>query len=67
MKLVVNILDNELCSSKVRINFNRNKIGHVVKLMCFFYTSQNSGFFKLQYLTSQSKCEVEFLYVIKHS
>ena len=31
MKLVVNILDNELCSSKARINFNRNKIGHVVK------------------------------------
>ena len=28
MKLVVNILDNELCSSKARINFNRNKIGH---------------------------------------
>ena len=36
MKLVVNILDNELCSSKARINFNRNKIGHVVKLMRFF-------------------------------
>ena len=33
MKLVVNILDNELCSLKARINFNRNKIGHVVKLM----------------------------------
>ena len=36
MKLVVNILDNELCSSKARINFNRNKIGRVVKLMRFF-------------------------------
>ena len=36
MNLVVNILDNELCSSKARINFNRNKTGHVVKLMCFF-------------------------------
>ena len=35
MNLVVNILDNELCSSKARINLNRNKIGHVVKLMCF--------------------------------
>ena len=35
MKLVVNILDNELCSSKAIINFNRNKIGLVVKLMCF--------------------------------
>ena len=33
MKLVVNIFDNELCSSKARINFNINKIGHVVKLM----------------------------------
>ena len=33
MKLVVNILDNELCSSKARINFNRNKIGHVLKLV----------------------------------
>ena len=41
MKLVVNILDNELCSSKARINFNRNKIGHVVKLMCFFLTLFN--------------------------
>ena len=35
MKLVLNILDNELCSLKARINFNRNKIIHVVKLMCF--------------------------------
>ena len=35
MKLVVNILDNELCSLKARINFNRNKIVHVVKLMRF--------------------------------
>ena len=35
MKLVVNILDNELCSSKARINFNRNTVGNVVKLMCF--------------------------------
>ena len=35
MKLVVNILDNELCSSKAGINFNRNKIGHFVKLMFF--------------------------------
>ena len=40
MKLVVNILDNELCSSKARINFNRNKIGHVLKLM-FFLTLFN--------------------------
>ena len=38
MKLVVNIVYNESCSSKARINFNRNKIGHVVKLMCFFLT-----------------------------
>ena len=38
MNLVVNFLDNELCSSKARISFNRNKIGHVVKLMCFFLT-----------------------------
>ena len=35
MKLVVNILDNELCSSKDRKKFSRNKIGHVLKLMCF--------------------------------
>ena len=35
MKLVVNIFDNALCSWKARINFNRNKNGHVVKLMCF--------------------------------
>ena len=35
MKSVVNILDNELCSSKARINFNRNKIGHVVNLCVF--------------------------------
>ena len=41
MKLVFNILDNELCSSKARINFNRNKIGHVVKLMRFFLTLFN--------------------------
>ena len=41
MKLVVNILDNELFSSKARINFNKNKIGHVVKLMCFFLTLFN--------------------------
>ena len=41
MKLVVKILDNELCSSKVKINFIRNKIGHVVKLMCFFLTLFN--------------------------
>ena len=41
MKFVVNILDNELCSSKARINFNRNKIDHVVKLMCFFLTLFN--------------------------
>ena len=31
MKLVVNILDNELWSSKARINFSK-EIGHVVKL-----------------------------------
>ena len=41
MNLVVNFLDNELCSSKARINFNRNKIGHVVKLLCFFLTLFN--------------------------
>ena len=35
MKLVVNILDYELWSSKARINFSK-KIGHVVKLMFFF-------------------------------
>ena len=35
MKLVVNIPDNELYSSKARINLNRNKIGHGVKVMCF--------------------------------
>ena len=40
MKLVVNILENELCNSKARINFNRNKIGHVVKLV-FFLTLFN--------------------------
>ena len=38
MKLAVNILENELCSSKARVNFNRNKIGHVVKLTCFSYS-----------------------------
>ena len=42
MKLVVNILDNELCSSKAKINFNRNKIGHVVKLV-FFLTLFNGN------------------------
>ena len=37
MKLVVNILDNELRSSKARINFcKKKKIGHVVKLMFVF-------------------------------
>ena len=40
MKLVVNILDNELCSSKLGIHFNRNKIGHDVKLV-FFLTLFN--------------------------
>ena len=35
MTLVVNILDNELRSSKARINFSK-KIGHVVKLMFVF-------------------------------
>ena len=35
MNLVVNFLDNELYSSKARINLNRNKICHVAKLMCF--------------------------------
>ena len=35
MKLVVNILDNELWSSKARINFSK-KIGHVVKVMFVF-------------------------------
>ena len=35
MKLVANILDNELLSLKARINFSK-KIGHVVKLMCVF-------------------------------
>ena len=39
MELVVNILDNELCSSKARINFNRNETGHVVKLLCFSLTN----------------------------
>ena len=46
MKLVVNILDNELCSSKARITFNRNKIGDVVKLMCLslpIFRSQTGG------------------------
>ena len=41
MKLVVNNLDNELCSSKARINSNRNKIGHVVKPIRFFLTLFN--------------------------
>ena len=35
MKLVANILVNKLCSSKARINFNGNKVGHVVKLIGF--------------------------------
>ena len=36
MKLVAKILDNELRSSKTRINFIK-KIGHVVKLMFVFF------------------------------
>ena len=46
MKLVVNVLANELSSSKARINLNRNKIGHVVKLMCFSqHYSMNMSFY----------------------
>ena len=64
MKLVVNILDNVLCSSKARINFNRNKIGHVVKLKCFFLTLVNRhSFYPCFPVLSFSECLVIVFFI----